>query len=422
MKKLLLTLFVAVFSLNGAKAADFVWGPATWNIQDGWVFESFEDYEQGGVVLTYPNPGNFTLTFLNILEVYYDVYVDGAEEPVEAKSGKQNGTAVRLDFDFLEGHSYKVITKEAHLVQANLATYTTDTLSINDTDSYEISFTIKGPELVKTIDVEQRMSLAIIDQNAELTFSEIDVNSITSALGIESISEASVFGLQANGAYVTYEYYGPGYFDGWRDADGDYTHWGGAWNGWAGHNAYPAVYSIKINETCDTISYFFYDYWKDYNPEESDTIGGSGLNSSKRRVQELFSRRFAPETHYQYVIWDWYDEENDTTYQYRRNYRCDEGSDYKASFVVKANNKYVLINATLHFVSIEDYNNPPEPPKKKGDVNGDGNVDISDVVAIINQMAGTAEWPDANVNGDEKVDISDVVAVINIMAGGGSEE
>ena len=111
-----------------------------------------------------------------------------------------------------------------------------------------------------------------------------------------------------------------------------------------------------------------------------------------------------------------------TTYKYRRNYRCDEGSDYKASFVVKANNKYVLINATLHFVSIEDYNNPPEPPKKKGDVNADGIVDISDVVAIINQMAGTASWPDANVNGDETVDISDVVSVINIMASGGSEE
>ena len=53
----------------------------------------------------------------------------------------------------------------------------------------------------------------------------------------------------------------------------------------------------------------------------------------------------------------------------------------------------------------------------KGDVNGDEKVDISDVVAIINQMAGVADWPNANVNGDEKVDISDVVAVINIMAG-----
>ena len=55
----------------------------------------------------------------------------------------------------------------------------------------------------------------------------------------------------------------------------------------------------------------------------------------------------------------------------------------------------------------------------KGDVNEDGKVDINDVVAVINQMAGTASWRYANVNEDEggMVDINDVVAIINIMAG-----
>ena len=55
----------------------------------------------------------------------------------------------------------------------------------------------------------------------------------------------------------------------------------------------------------------------------------------------------------------------------------------------------------------------------KGDVNEDDEVNINDVVAIINQMAGTASWRYANVNGDSNgtVDINDVVAVINIMAG-----
>ena len=55
----------------------------------------------------------------------------------------------------------------------------------------------------------------------------------------------------------------------------------------------------------------------------------------------------------------------------------------------------------------------------RGDVNEDGAVNINDVVAIINVMAGTASWPNANVNGDAEgsVDINDVVAVINIMAG-----
>mgnify|MGYP002854023310 FL=1 len=60
-----------------------------------------------------------------------------------------------------------------------------------------------------------------------------------------------------------------------------------------------------------------------------------------------------------------------------------------------------------------------EPEHIVGDVNEDSEVNINDVVAIINQMAGTATWKYANVNGDPdgNVDINDVVAVINIMAG-----
>ena len=54
----------------------------------------------------------------------------------------------------------------------------------------------------------------------------------------------------------------------------------------------------------------------------------------------------------------------------------------------------------------------------KGDVNEDGKVDISDVVAVINQMAGQAFRKYADVNGDNQVDISDIVAIINIMASG----
>ena len=53
----------------------------------------------------------------------------------------------------------------------------------------------------------------------------------------------------------------------------------------------------------------------------------------------------------------------------------------------------------------------------KGDVNLDGNVDISDVVAVINTMAGDNTFKaTANVNGDSAIDISDIVAIINIMA------
>ena len=52
-----------------------------------------------------------------------------------------------------------------------------------------------------------------------------------------------------------------------------------------------------------------------------------------------------------------------------------------------------------------------------GDVNLDRNVDISDIVAIINTIAGDDAYSNtANVNGDKAVDISDIVAVINIIS------
>ena len=51
------------------------------------------------------------------------------------------------------------------------------------------------------------------------------------------------------------------------------------------------------------------------------------------------------------------------------------------------------------------------------DVNRDGDVNISDVVAIINTMAGDDTYRStANVNGDDDINISDVVRVINIIA------
>ena len=62
-------------------------------------------------------------------------------------------------------------------------------------------------------------------------------------------------------------------------------------------------------------------------------------------------------------------------------------------------------------------------------VNNDHIIDISDVVAIINVMAGTDDNGSADVkaaaaakakpdvNGDGKTDISDITAMINIIAG-----
>ena len=60
-----------------------------------------------------------------------------------------------------------------------------------------------------------------------------------------------------------------------------------------------------------------------------------------------------------------------------------------------------------------------------GDVNGDGQVDVGDVMAIVNIMAtvsaftvpgGFAAGSSPDVNGDGQVDVGDIMAIINIMA------
>jgi hypothetical protein len=57
---------------------------------------------------------------------------------------------------------------------------------------------------------------------------------------------------------------------------------------------------------------------------------------------------------------------------------------------------------------------------KKGDVNGDGVVDVADIATIIDVMAGkgdAATQAAADVNGDTQVDVADIATVIDIMAG-----
>ena len=55
----------------------------------------------------------------------------------------------------------------------------------------------------------------------------------------------------------------------------------------------------------------------------------------------------------------------------------------------------------------------------KGDVNGDGKVNVSDVTALINMILGitTTDQARADVNGDGKVNVSDVTALINLILG-----
>jgi hypothetical protein len=57
----------------------------------------------------------------------------------------------------------------------------------------------------------------------------------------------------------------------------------------------------------------------------------------------------------------------------------------------------------------------------KGDVNGDGQVGIGDIISITNYMSGEPNGvtlEQADVNGDGEVGIGDIITVTNIMAGG----
>ena len=55
-----------------------------------------------------------------------------------------------------------------------------------------------------------------------------------------------------------------------------------------------------------------------------------------------------------------------------------------------------------------------------GDVNGDGEVNISDINAVIDMILGGRVDPSGDVNGDGEVNISDVSDIIDILLGGGS--
>ena len=55
----------------------------------------------------------------------------------------------------------------------------------------------------------------------------------------------------------------------------------------------------------------------------------------------------------------------------------------------------------------------------KGDVNGDGKINVSDVTALVNMILGTIPKNEAvaDINGDGKVNVSDVTALVNMILG-----
>ncbi len=79
--------------------------------------------------------------------------------------------------------------------------------------------------------------------------------------------------------------------------------------------------------------------------------------------------------------------------------------------------KYFSVPGIKDVTEIVLVGDGPEPVY--GDVNGDGLVNITDVVEVINVIAGTkmVYASTADVNGDQSVNITDVVKIINVIAG-----
>ena len=106
------------------------------------------------------------------------------------------------------------------------------------------------------------------------------------------------------------------------------------------------------------------------------------------------------------------------------------GDTYKIAQAIRYKKNGKVAQATFYFnihvtdgqtgAELESITEHTQPPITiiPGDVNLDGNFDISDIVAIINTIAGDTTYKDtADVNNDKNIDISDIVAVINIIAG-----
>ena len=50
-----------------------------------------------------------------------------------------------------------------------------------------------------------------------------------------------------------------------------------------------------------------------------------------------------------------------------------------------------------------------------GDINADGEVNVSDVTALVNRILGDTTYPDTicDINGDGEVNVTDVTTLVN---------
>ncbi len=76
----------------------------------------------------------------------------------------------------------------------------------------------------------------------------------------------------------------------------------------------------------------------------------------------------------------------------------------------------------IHFYQFVNYKweeMSDTPPAIRGDVNGDGKVNVTDVTTLVNMILGVVakDMERGDINGDGKMNVTDVTALINIILG-----
>ena len=79
---------------------------------------------------------------------------------------------------------------------------------------------------------------------------------------------------------------------------------------------------------------------------------------------------------------------------------------------------YVFVSGLVHGKPGTPFPLRYNSDRKKGDVNGDGDVDVEDMRCVISALNG-ADYPAADVNGDGRVDVGDILTIAGVVAANG---
>lgn len=111
------------------------------------------------------------------------------------------------------------------------------------------------------------------------------------------------------------------------------------------------------------------------------------------------------------------------TYHVRAIYTLDRGTTIARFQRPPVRSSYIkmVVSGGMAYFSEGDLDDPVTPEPVRGDVNGDGEVDVADVNAVVNILLGKVEAGslagNADLNGDGEIDVSDINAIVNIILG-----